>query len=106
MGVGGGARAVPGRAAWKESCSRFSGLTRTGRQLVSTLHPTKFNAIRGILEVAGRDGLPAAARQLDLTPPALTRSIQELGKEMQTTLFERGAEGAKPTPMGARFCAG
>lgn len=63
----------------------------------------KLNALRDFLTVAERGGLRAAARQLGLPQPALTRSIQELEKELGVPLFERSAKGVTLTPMGSAF---
>jgi DNA-binding transcriptional LysR family regulator len=63
----------------------------------------KLHALRDFLAVAERGGLRAAARHLGLPQPALTRSIQELEKELGVSLFERGAKGVRLTPMGAVF---
>jgi LysR family transcriptional regulator of abg operon len=63
----------------------------------------KFSAIRDFLAVAERGGLRAAARDLGLAQPAITRSIKELEKELGVSLFERGAKGVRLTPMGQTF---
>ena len=63
----------------------------------------KLNAIRDFLAVAESGGLRAAARHLELPQPAITRSIQELEKELGTSLFERGARGTRLTPIGQAF---
>ncbi len=63
----------------------------------------KINSIRDFLAVAERGSLRAAARQLGLAQPAMTRSIQELEKELGVVLFERRAKGVVLTPMGEVF---
>lgn len=63
----------------------------------------KINSIRDFLTVAERGSLRAAARQLGLAQPAMTRSIQELEKELGAVLFERRAKGVQLTPMGEVF---
>ncbi|WP_066339800.1 LysR family transcriptional regulator [Azohydromonas lata] len=63
----------------------------------------KLHALRDFLAVAERGGLRAAARHLGLPQPAITRSIQELEKELGVPLFERGAKGVRLTPMGEVF---
>lgn len=63
----------------------------------------KLNAIRDFVTVADRGSLRAAARHLDVAQPAITRSIQELEKELGVPLFDRGAKGVSLTPMGALF---
>ncbi len=63
----------------------------------------KFNALRDFLAVAERGSLRAAARHLDSAQPAISRSIQELEKELGVVLFERRATGVVLTPMGSTF---
>lgn len=63
----------------------------------------KLNALRDFLAVAEMGGLRAASRQLGVAQPAITRSIQELEKELGVTLFERSAKGVRLTPMGTAF---
>ena len=63
----------------------------------------KLNALRDFLAVAETGGLRAAARQLGVAQPAITRSIQELEKELGVALFERSAKGVRLTEMGTAF---
>jgi DNA-binding transcriptional LysR family regulator len=63
----------------------------------------KFSAVRDFLAVAERGGLRAAARHLGVAQPVITRSIQELEKELGVPLFERNAKGVRLTPMGETF---
>lgn len=63
----------------------------------------KLNSLRDFMAVAERGSLRGAARQLDLTQPAITRSIQELEKELGVVLFERRARGVSLTRMGEVF---
>lgn len=63
----------------------------------------KLNSLRDFMAVVERGSLRAAARQLDVTQPAITRSIQELEKELGVLLFERQARGVSLTPMGKVF---
>ena len=63
----------------------------------------KLNAIRDFLTVVDRGGLRAAARQLNGSQPAISRSIQELERELGVVLFERKASGVALTPMGSVF---
>lgn len=60
----------------------------------------KINAIRDFLTIVERGSLRAAARQLEISQPAMTRSIQELERELGVVLFERSQSGVKLTPMG------
>ncbi|MDQ6680339.1 MAG: LysR substrate-binding domain-containing protein [Pseudomonadota bacterium] len=65
--------------------------------------PMKLSALRDLLAIAERGSLRAAARQLGVAQPAMTRSIQELEKELGIVLFERSAQGIRFTPMGELF---
>ena len=63
----------------------------------------KLAHFRDVLAVAERGSVRAAARQLNVAQPTLTRSIQELERELGVVLFERGVQGARLTEMGKRF---
>ena len=63
----------------------------------------KLNQLRDVLAVAERGSLRAAARDLGLAQPALTRSITLLERELGVTLFERQARGMRLTTMGEHF---
>jgi LysR family transcriptional regulator of abg operon len=63
----------------------------------------KLNQLRDVMAVAERGSLRAAARHLGVAQPALTRSIQELERELGVPLFEREAKGVVPTRMGELF---
>ncbi|MGB6964173.1 MAG: LysR family transcriptional regulator, partial [Xanthobacteraceae bacterium] len=53
---------------------------------------------RDVVAIAERGSLRAAARYLPLAQPALTRSVQELERELGAPLFERRAPGMVLTP--------
>lgn len=63
----------------------------------------KLSQFRNFLAIADKGSVRAAARYLDLAQPALTRSMQELERELNATLFVRGARGVVLTEMGQRF---
>lgn len=63
----------------------------------------KLNHLRDFLAVAEHGSLRAAARELGIAQPAVTRSIQELERELGATLFERQPRGVVPTAMGIAF---
>jgi DNA-binding transcriptional LysR family regulator len=57
----------------------------------------KLTQMRDVVAIAERGSLRAAARHLRLAQPALTRSVQELERELGVPLFERRARhGADP----------
>lgn len=63
----------------------------------------KLNAVRDFLAVAERGSLRAASRHLGVPQPTITRSIQELEKELGVALFERTSRGVQLTVMGQSF---
>lgn len=63
----------------------------------------KLSQLHNLLAIVEQGSLRAAARHLGLAQPTLTRSIQELEKELGVSLFERAHQGITLTPMGQRF---
>jgi len=53
--------------------------------------------------VADKGSLRAAARQIGVAQPAISRSIAEVEREVGAALFERSARGAVTTAVGQRF---
>jgi LysR family transcriptional regulator, regulator of abg operon len=70
---------------------------RTDNKWVSLM---KLTQLRHMVAVAERGSLRAAARDLGIAQPAVTRSIQELEREFGVPLFERHARGVFVTDMG------
>jgi len=60
----------------------------------------KLTQLRHLIAVAERGSLRAAARELGVAQPAVTRSIQELERELGVPLLERHARGVFVTDMG------
>lgn len=60
----------------------------------------KLQQLQVFVEVARVRSLRAAARQLGLTQPAVSRSIQELEADLGATLLSRSARGVALTPCG------
>src|SRR5437588_256307 len=56
--------------------------------------------LRPFLAVARTGTLSAAARELSVSQPALTKSVQKLEEQVGTPLFERRARGMTLTPSG------
>lgn len=54
-----------------------------------------------VAEIAAAGSLTQAARNANLTQPALTRRLQRLEQALGVSLFERGMRGVKPTAYGA-----
>jgi LysR family transcriptional regulator, regulator of abg operon len=63
----------------------------------------KLNALQHLVTVVERGSIRAASRHLGVAQPVITRSIQELERELQVVLFERGKKGVTLTPLGAVF---
>jgi LysR family transcriptional regulator, regulator of abg operon len=63
----------------------------------------KLSALRDFSAVCECGSLRAAARLVGVTQPAITRSIQELEKELGAPLLERRSQGVRPTAVGEAF---
>lgn len=63
----------------------------------------KLHHLRDFIAASEQGSLRAAARQLGMAQPSLSRSVQELERELGTVLFERHSKGAVLTPMGRIF---
>ncbi len=55
------------------------------------------------LEVARSDGINAAARRLNISPPAISKAIKNLERELGTSLFLRSRQRLKLTEAGAHL---
>jgi DNA-binding transcriptional LysR family regulator len=65
----------------------------------------RLQTMRAFVAVADTRGFAAAARQLALSPPALTRAIAALEARIGTRLLHRTTRTVRPTEAGARFLA-
>lgn len=63
----------------------------------------KLSALQNLMAVVEHGSIRAAARALDVPQPVITRSIQELERELKVILFERGKKGVTLTAMGQVF---
>ena len=63
----------------------------------------KLHHLRDLLAVADHGSVRAAAREIGIAQPAMTRSIQELERELGVALFERRSRGIVPTAIGEAF---
>ena len=63
----------------------------------------KLNQLRDFLAVAEAGSLRAAARNLGVAQPGITRNIQELEHYLGAQLFVRVSRGVSLTPMGEKF---
>ena len=65
----------------------------------------RLNQIRVFLAVVESGSIRAAARSLEVSPPAVTKSIRQLEEELRVRLFERTQHGVVTTPAGRAFVA-
>jgi LysR family transcriptional regulator of abg operon len=65
----------------------------------------RLTQLRDFAAVATHRSLRAAARDLGIAQPSLTKSIQALEKELGASLFHRTSRGAELTPIGTAFLA-
>jgi LysR family transcriptional regulator of abg operon len=63
----------------------------------------KLHQIRDFLAVAQAGGVRAAARELGLSQPAVSKSLQQLEADLGAPLFERSTTGAVLTAAGQAF---
>ena len=63
----------------------------------------KLNQLREVVAIGEHGSIRAAARQLAIGQPALTRSLAELERELGASLFERRSRGVVATPLGQLF---
>jgi LysR family transcriptional regulator, regulator of abg operon len=63
----------------------------------------KLGQLNHLIAVSELGGLRRAARHLGVAQPAISRSIQELERELGVPLFERSATGMTLTPIGEAF---
>ena len=65
----------------------------------------KINSMRVFIAVAEAEGFAPAARQLGLSPPAVTRAIAALEERIGTRLLHRTTRLVRLTEAGARYLA-
>ena len=63
----------------------------------------KFNLISIFIAVVDTDGFAAAARKLNISPPAVTRAINELEMQLHVRLLTRTTRKVRVTDAGARY---
>ncbi len=63
----------------------------------------KLQHFQEVVAIAGQGSIRAAARHLDISQPALTRSLADLERELGAPLFQRVARGVVATPLGEVF---
>ena len=63
----------------------------------------RFHAMQVFVAVAEEQGFAAAARRLQLSPPAVTRAIAALEKQLGISLFVRSTRHVRTTDAGLRY---
>jgi len=63
----------------------------------------RITQLRDFLAVVDAGSIRGAARALEVTQPAITRSIRQLEAELQAKLLERSGRGVLPTANGKAF---
>jgi LysR family transcriptional regulator of abg operon len=63
----------------------------------------KLHHLRDFVAIANAKSVRSAARSIGLAQPVLTRSLQELERELGVSLFERHVRGMALTASGERF---
>lgn len=63
----------------------------------------RLTAMKVFVQVADRGGFAGAARQLAMSPPAVTRAVAALEEAIGTRLFSRTTRSVKLTEAGARY---
>jgi len=63
----------------------------------------KFNLISIFIAVVDTNGFAAAARKLNISPPAVTRAINELETQLHVRLLTRTTRKVRVTDAGARY---
>ena len=63
----------------------------------------KFNLITIFITVVDTNGFAAAARKLNISPPAVTRAINELEAQLNVRLLTRTTRKVRVTDVGARY---
>jgi LysR family transcriptional regulator, regulator of abg operon len=65
----------------------------------------RLSQIRDFVAVARLGSIRAAARSVGVSQPAMTKSLQQLERELRTQLLQRTSRGAIPTYSGKAFLA-
>ena len=63
----------------------------------------RFRSIQVFVKVAKRGGFASAARELAMSPPAVTRAVSDLEDRIGTRLFVRTTRSVRLTESGERF---
>ncbi len=70
------------------------------RVLIIISYVMKLNQLHNLIRVAEHGSVRQAARSLNLSQPAVTKSIQQLEESLGVMLLDRGTHGVTPTAAG------
>lgn len=73
--------------------------------MINNGYSVRLNQIRDFIAVVEGGSLRAASRTVQLSQPAITKSIRQLEQELGAQLLQRNARGAAPTAAGRAFLA-
>ena len=62
--------------------------------------PVELRVLRDFLAVARMQSISAAAEELHITQPTLSRQLMELEEELGAKLFDRGRKNRRPSAAG------
>jgi LysR family transcriptional regulator, regulator of abg operon len=65
--------------------------------------PMRLQSIEQFIAVVDAGSIRGAARQLNMSQPALTRALQQLEEELGVQLMDRSGRGVTPTAAGSAF---
>jgi DNA-binding transcriptional LysR family regulator len=63
-----------------------------------------YRRLQSILKIAEKHSVSAAAIDLDVSQPALSRLLNETERDLNVRLFERLGRGVQLTEVGRKFC--
>ena len=63
----------------------------------------RLQAIEQFIAVIDAGSIRGAARNLDISQPALTRALQQLEEELGVQLMDRSGRGVTPTAAGSEI---
>src|SRR6516164_1472610 len=102
-------------AKWETVSGRFGGYLRKRDDLIiysnnkgllwfyTPMRSLNLDQLRAFVEVVARGSFTAAAKELNLTQPAVTHQVQELERRFHVTLVERFGKRAYLTQAGEKL---
>src|SRR5262249_53345130 len=92
------------RACWQKPTGvQHHCFDGNNKQRLLAMRSLNLDQLRAFVEVVERGNFTAAARELNLTQPAVTHQVQELERRFQVTLVERFGKRAYLTEAGEKL---